>query len=63
MVSSFIIYFTFIPATIFFIIWMTIRIIEKSFHRYLYYKNHILLISGTICSLTVLIIIIVAFIV
>ncbi|PQP79661.1 hypothetical protein C6B38_00110 [Spiroplasma sp. ChiS] len=63
MVPSFIIYFAFIPAGIFFITWIIIRIIEKSFHRYLYYKNHILLISGAICSLAVLIIIIVAFIV
>ncbi|AOX43413.1 hypothetical protein S100390_v1c00700 [Spiroplasma sp. NBRC 100390] len=61
MTPSFYIYFAFIPAAVFFIIWMIIRVIEKHFHRYLYYKNHILFISGAVCSLAVLIIIIVSF--
>ncbi|MBW3058088.1 hypothetical protein D6D54_01725 [Spiroplasma poulsonii] len=59
MTPSFYIYFAFIPAAIFFIIWMIIRAIEKKFHRYLYYKNHIIFISGTVCGLVVLIIIII----
>ncbi|AGM24661.1 hypothetical protein [Spiroplasma chrysopicola] len=61
MMPSFFIYFALIPVVIFCLIWITIRTIEKNFHRYLNSKKLILLISAIICTVIVIIIIILSF--
>ncbi|AHF57237.1 hypothetical protein [Spiroplasma eriocheiris] len=61
MTPSIYIYFAFVPAVIFFLIWMTIKVMEASFHRYLYHKFLILIIAGAICFTAVIIIVIVSF--
>lgn len=43
---SYIAYFALIPIVIFCFIWIIIRTIEKVFHRYLYHKTIIMIISS-----------------